>query len=130
MIPYEINVATKYYFHGRTLENDVYPNIFTGINVIVVLLTLPVINFIVIPCAPKLTIRSRIAIGLILYLIGNVTTVIIHSAALVHKPQGYITVPQLGCLLAPVAIFAVAEVFTVVSGIVYTHTCNVYALLP
>ena len=96
-----------------------YPFILYVINSFIILLSLPVINFCVIPIFPKLTIRARIGVGVALYCIGNITVVIIHAAALTTGEEN-VKKPQLWCLLVPIAILAVAEVFTMVSG----ETCT------
>ena len=114
----EIKKTMKHFYPNEFLELDFYPNIFFGVNAIFVLLSLPIVNFIVIPCAPKLTIRARIAIGMVLYLAGDIAAIIIHSADLVHNPHGNVTRTQLICLLVPIAIFAIAEALTIVSGII------------
>ena len=92
-----------------------YPFILYVINSFVVLLSLPVINFCVIPIFPKLTIRARIGVGVALYCIGNITVVIIHAAALTTGEENVKKV-EFWCLLLPTAVFAVAEVLTVVSS--------------
>ena len=116
MTAYEITQTMIRIYPNNYFETELYPNIFFGVNGVFVLLALPIMNFIVIPFAPKLTIRARIGIGLVLYLIGSIVAVIIHSSDLVNNAHGHITVAELGCLLLPIAIFAVAEVLTIVSG--------------
>ena len=101
------------HYSNHALSTDLYPNIYYAINSLCVMLALPIMNFIVIPFAPKLTIRARIGIGMVLYLIGSIVAVIIHSVHL-----GEITKYQALCLLLTVAIYAVAEVLTVVSGMI------------
>ena len=118
---------------SKYLKADLYPNLYWGVNSPLVLIVLPVVNFLVIPCFPKLTIRARIGIGLLLYLVGNIAMVVIHAAPL--ATHATVTGVQLGCMLIPVTIFAIAEVLTVVSGInlhtVYTnpHTTCVHNIM-
>ena len=91
-----------------------YPFVYYAVNSVFVLLSLPVINFCLIPFFPKLTIRLRIGMGLAFYFTGNVSVVVIHSAGLGYSDD--ITKVQLWCLLLPVVVFAVAEVLTIVSS--------------
>ena len=112
---YEVNITlTEEHPHGKILMDCVYPNAFTTLNSLFVLLSIPGINFCVIPCFPKLTIRVRIGIGLLLYCVGMVIIISIHA----FSPNSYRQVrhSEIWCLLLPIIIFSVAETLTVVSG--------------
>ena len=85
-------------------------------NSIAILLFLPLVNFILIPCFPKLSIRARIGIGIALYCIGSVAVVIIHAVPLASGKDGTISNVQLGCVFIPTVIFGMAEGMTLVSG--------------
>ena len=76
------------------------------------------VNFLVIPCFPKLTIRARIGIGLLLYLVGNIAVVAIHAVPLATSGEhSTVSDAQLGSLLIPMVVFALAEILTTVSGL-------------
>ena len=90
-----------------------------GVNNILVILILPVVNFIVIPCFPKLTIRARMGIGLALYCTGSLTVVATHAVPFLQN-RDKVSGHELGWLAIPMLIFALAEVLTTVSGIAVT----------
>ena len=83
-------------------------------------------NFLVIPCFPKLTIRARIGIGLVLYCIGSLMVVAIHAVPLASYTESSVSDAQLGCLLIPMVAFALAEILTVVSGLFSSITMATY----
>ena len=102
------------YYPNHFLEvNNFYSNLYPTLGIAFVLLSLPIVNYCLIPCFPRITIRARIGVGLVLYCIGNVAVVIIHAS---EDWNGHITKTQLFFLLLPMAIFGFAEVLTIVSG--------------
>ena len=104
-------------YKASYLENDLFPNLYWGVNITAILFILPAVNFLVIPCCPKLTIRSRIGIGLVLYCIAGVSLLIIHAVPLVHgSGNSKVSATQLAFILIPALIIALAEVLTTVSG--------------
>ena len=110
-------MALEHWYPSHQLNVDVYPNIYWAVNTITIILTVPLVNFLFIPCFPKLTIRARIGIGLVLYCIGSVVLMIIHGIPLASEDQhSIVSRAQLVCLLIPASIVALAEVFTVISG--------------
>ena len=116
IISFETNKTLAIYYPNEFLEDNFYPNINFAVNALFVLLSLPIINYVIIPCFPKLTIRARIGVGLTLYCIGNIAVVAIHTAALVHNHWRQVSKIQLFCLLLPMIIFAVAEALMSVSS--------------
>ena len=116
MLTYETNRSLAEYYPNRFLEvNNFYSNLYLTLNIVFVLLSLPVVNYWLIPCFPKITIRARIGAGLVLYCIGNVAVVTIHATACGQDWNGHITKTQLFSLLLPMAIFGFAEALTIVS---------------
>ena len=88
-------------------------------------------NFLAIPCFPKLTIRARIGIGLVLYCIGSVVVVIIHAVPLaISSNNGLVSNAQLAFLLIPMLIFALGEVLSAVSGTNTYCYPNDYNIVP
>ena len=65
-----------------------------------------------------MTIRTRIGIGLFLYSVGSAVVVTIHAVPLASDKHSTVSNIQLICLLIPMVIFALAEVLTVVSGLI------------
>ena len=116
ILSFEANKTLAIYYPNAFLKVNFYPNIYYAVSVLLVLLSLPIINYVIIPCFPKLTIRARIGVGLTLYCIGNIAVVAIHTAALVHNHWRQVSKIQLFCLLLPMIIFAVAESLTVVAS--------------
>ena len=117
MLTYETNSSLAEYYPNPFLENNnLYPNVYRTLNVVVVLLSLPIVNYCLIPCFPKITIRARIGAGLVIYCIGNIAVVIIHAVACGQDWNGAVTKNQLFYLSLPVAIFGFAEVITNVSS--------------
>ena len=115
LISHETTLALELWYHSD--QNVIYPNIYFAVNNITIILTIPLVNFLFIPCFPKLTIRARIGIGLVIYCIGSVVLVIIHAVPLASEGQhSIVSRAQLACLLIPTSIIALAEVFTVISG--------------
>ncbi|CAI8024642.1 Protein NRT1/ PTR FAMILY 5.8 [Geodia barretti] len=114
-------MALEYWHPNQKLNIDMYPSVYWGVNSITILLFLPVVNFLVIPSFPKLTIRARIGIGLVLYCIGSVVVLIIHAVPLANHKQGTISNVQLGCIFIPIVIFAMAEVTTLVSVLEFIY---------
>lgn len=102
----------KYLPNSFLVTNHLYSNLYPTLNIIFVFLSLPIVNFFLIPYFPKITIRARIGAGLVLYCIGNVIVVIIHA---VKNWNGQVTESQFYSLLLPTAIFGFAEVLTNVS---------------
>ena len=120
----ETNRTLTAFYPHKFLQIDLYPSIYFGANSLLVLVILPVVNFLVIPGLPKLTIRARIGIGLVLYCIGNIAVVTIHAVPLASNLHSRVSNVQLFCLLIPVSIFALAEVLSIVSGLtvpIYNH---------
>ena len=116
MLANETNSSLVEYYPNSFLENNnLYSNVYRTLNVLFVLLSLPIVNYCLIPCFPKITIRARIGAGLVIYCIGNVVVVIIHVVACGQDWNGAITKNQLFYLLLPMAIFGFAEVLTNVS---------------
>jgi dipeptide/tripeptide permease len=106
------------------LEIDLYPNLYWGVNVAAILFILPVVNFLVIPSFPKLTIRARIGIGLVLYCIAGLCVVVIHAVPLAQHAThqtSEVSGIQLAFLLVPVLIIALAEVLTIVSVLEFIY---------
>ena len=64
-----------------------------------------------------MTIRTRIAIGLVLYSIGSAVVVTIHAVPLAYDKQSTVSNTQIICLIIPMVFFALAEVLTIVSGL-------------
>ena len=122
ILSFEANRTLAEYYPNAFLEDNFYPNINFAVNALFILLSLPVINYVIIPCFPKLTIRARIGVGLTLYCIGNIAVVAIHAAALVHNHWRQVSEIQLFCLLLPTIIFAVAESLTIVASNKCTNT--------
>lgn len=116
ILSYEANKTLAEYYPNTFLEVNFYPNIYFALNALLILFCLPIINYVIIPCFPKLTIRARIGIGLTLYCIGNIALIAIHIAGLVHNHWKQVSKVQLFCLLLPTIIFAVAESLTSVSS--------------
>ena len=117
VISHETTLALDYWYPSYELNTDIYPNIYWAVNTITIILTIPVVNFLFIPCFPKLTIRARIGIGLVLYTVASVVLMIIHGIPLASEGQhSIVSRAQLVCLLIPASIVALAEVFTVISG--------------
>ena len=113
MLTYETNSSLAEYYPNHFLEiNNIYTNLYPTLNIVFVLLSLPIVNYCLIPCFPKITIRARIGAGLVIYCIGNVVVVTIHA---VQNWNGSVTKNQLFSLLLPMAIFGFAEVLTNVS---------------
>ena len=118
ILPYEANTALELLHPHDFLQFDLYPNLYFGIKSVLILLILPVLNFIIVPSFPKLTIRARIGIGLLLYLIGDLAVVLIHSVPLATNGlASTVSDDQLWCLLIPMVFFALAESLSFVSGL-------------
>ena len=130
LISQEASLTLNKMHHSVYLEINLYNNACWAVNIFAILLALPVVNFLVIPSFPKLTIRARIGIGLVLYCIGSVAVVLIHAVPLSGSPQSEVSGVQLAFLIVPVLIFAVAEVLTSVSGKshVYSFSISHYLL--
>ena len=116
MLTYETNSSLTEYYPNRFLEiNNIYSNLYPTLNIVFVLLSLPIVNYCLISCFPKITIRARIGAGLVIYCIGNVVVVIIHVVSCGQNWNGAVTKTQLFSLLLPMAILGFAEVLTNVS---------------
>ena len=114
MLAYETNNSLAEYYPNRFF--NLYSNVYHTVHVVFVLLCLPIVNYCLIPCFPKITIRARIGAGLVIYCVGNVVVVIIHVVTCGQDWNGAITKNQLFSLLLPVAIFGFAEALTGVSS--------------
>lgn len=75
-----------------------------------VLLFLPLANYCMVPCFPKVTLRVRIGIGLLLYCMS-------YGVAMAVEAVGKSGSQTELCLMGmAIIIYAIAEVFTIVSG--------------
>ncbi|CAI8051370.1 Solute carrier family 15 member 4, partial [Geodia barretti] len=124
LLSQEANQTLTQLYNSSSLEIDLYPNTYWGVNVTAILFILPVVNFLVIPSLPKLTIRARIGIGLVLYCIAGLCVVVIHAVPLAQHTthqRSEVSGIQLAFLLIPVLIIALAEVLTTVSVLEFIY---------
>ena len=87
------------------------PNIFAFINTVTVFLTLPLVNNILIPCAPSLRIKEKVGIGMAIAIVAVV------SGAYLEWVGADLDPPKKGMLLVITAVLiSVQEAFTFVSS--------------
>ena len=112
MLSHEANssFSTRFYNHHSFLSRF-YTNIYMMANAAIIMISLPIINYGLIPCLPSLSIRARMGGGLGLYTLGNFIVVIIH----VCFPDSRAFANHLSLFLPPTVINALAEVMTIVS---------------
>lgn len=116
MLTYEANSSlVQNYPRSFLVVNNLHSNLYPTLNILFVFLSLPIVNFFLVPYFPKITIRARIGAGLVLYCIGCVIVVVIHAVPCGRKWNGLVTMTELYALLIPTAIFGFAEVLTNVS---------------
>ena len=131
MFSYETNNTLAILFPANMhpfLTTDFFPNAFMMVNAGLVLLSIPIINYCLVPCLPKLTIRARLGMGLALYCVGSVTIIVIHAVNV--RDNVNITAVQFYFLILPTAIYSFAESLTIVAseGQRYLVKTNVFGL--
>ena len=117
MFSYETNNTLAILFPANMhpfLATDFFPNAFMMVNAGLVLLSIPIINYCLVPCLPKLTIRARLGMGLALYCVGSVTIIVIHAVNV--RDNVNITAVQFYFLILPTAIYSFAESLTIVAS--------------
>ena len=90
------------------------PNLFFFINTIIGILILPLFNHIFIPSTPSLTMRGRIAIGMVINIAAILSAIGIESGIKYNHDIGPLQV--LGLYILPTILITLPEVFTTMSG--------------
>ena len=112
MLSYRLNHTLSVALAARpVLAKAVAPNIFTFINTVSIFLTLPLVNNILIPCAPSLRIKEKVGIGMAIAIVAVV------SGAYLEWVGADLDPPKKGMLLVITAVLiSVQEAFTFVSS--------------
>ena len=117
MLSHETNGTLAILFPADPfLVTDFFPNAFMMVNAGLVLLSIPIINYCLVPCLPKLTIRARLGMGLALYCVGSVTIIVIHAVNVRDEFNTTAVKVQLYFFILPTAIYSFAESLTIVSS--------------
>ena len=119
MFSYETNNTLAILFPANMhpfLATDFFPNAYMMVNAGLVLLSIPIINYCLVPCLPKLTIRARLGMGLALYCVGSVTIIVIHAVNVRDEFNTTAVKVQFYFLILPIAIYSFAESLTIVSS--------------
>ena len=100
------------------LQMAIFPNVYMYVNAVTITLFLPLVNHILVPCIPSMTIREKIGIGMAITIVG-----VSVSAYLEWTVHDLNIKPLYSALLLmiPTILLAIQEVFSAVSG-----KCNFY----
>ena len=112
MLSHEANSSfSKHFSNHHSFLSLFYTNIYMMANAAFIMMSLPIINYGLIPCLPSVSIRARMGAGLGLYTLGSFIVVIIH----VCFPDSRSFANHLSLFIPPTVINALAEVMTIVS---------------
>ena len=102
MLSYEIGNLFK---HVTQINTELFFNVFTLCNILTIMLFLPILNHLIIPCFPTLSMKARVGFGVALNTFAVVVAAIVEGC--VHKESFE---RQLLWLLLPSTLLAIAEV--------------------
>ena len=89
-----------------------FPNIFSLWNTVTIMLALPVVNFVVLPCTPLSNMRERIGFGMTFILLSAVLMAYLEWGMLPLVPPGH----QYLCLVLPAVCLSLGEIMLFVTG--------------
>ena len=128
MLTYRINAtlfeaATNSSRSGFHYMNSISSNLFITVNALVGLLLVPLVNHILIPCVPSLSMRGRMAVGMVIHILSIISAASIEACAQSLSPLH----TELWFIL-PVVLITIPEILTTMSGIcacisVVTESC-------
>lgn len=122
MLTYRINAtffeATKNSSGFHYNMNFISSNLFITVNCLVGLLIVPLVNHILIPCVPSLSMRGRMAIGMAILILSIISAASIEACAQSLSPLH----TELWFIL-PVVLITIPEILTAMSGI---HTACIH----
>lgn len=121
MLTYRINAT---FFEATTNSSGFYynmhsisSNLFFTVNGLVGLLLVPLVNHILIPCVPSLSMRGRMAIGMVIHILSIIAAASIEACVQSLSPLH----TELWFIL-PVVLITIPEILTTMSGI-YIYIC-------
>ena len=112
MLSYRLNETLSASIDNPNLHTILFPNLYGLLNTMTIVLALPLVSHILVPCVPSMTMRERIGIGM------AISTVALGCAAYLEWAVADVTpLHQALWFILPSIILSVQEAFTVVSGI-------------
>ena len=121
MLTYRINAT---FFEATSNSSGFYnnthfisSNLFLTVNALVGLLFVPLVNHILIPCVPSLSMRGRMAVGMAIHILSII------SAASIEACVRSLHITPLHTelwFILPVVLITIPEILTTMSG-VYLH---------
>lgn len=107
MLAYQVGTVYK-------VQLSLLPNVFTLWNVTTILLVLPILNFVIIPCTPSSTMRERIGFGVAFITLSSVVAAYLEWCVLPNVSSQH----QFLWLLLPTVCVSVGEVLLFVPGLI------------
>lgn len=99
--------------HDSELSHIFIPNVYPILNTVSMIVFLPIVNHVLVPCIPSMTIRSKMTIGLVIAVlslaIGALLEYTMSNKSPLHKALWFII---------PSILLTLPEVFVFVSGII------------
>ena len=118
MLTYRINATfLEATTNSSGFVHSISSNLFLTVNNLVGLLSVPLVNHILIPCVPSLSMRGRMAVGMAI----NILSII--SAACIEVCVRSLHITPLHTelwFILPVVLITIPEILTAMSG-VYLH---------
>ena len=98
-------------YNVHYLQNMVFPNVYLFLNTMTIILALPLVNHILVPCVPSMTIRERIGIGMTIHFVALGCAAYLEWAVADATP-----LHQALWFILPAVLLSVQETFTDVSS--------------
>ena len=98
-------------YNVHYLQNMVFPNVYLFLNTVTIILTLPLVNHLLVPCVTSMTIRERMGIGMAINFVALGCAAylewVVADATQLHQALWFIL---------PSVLLSVQEVFTDISS--------------
>ena len=111
MLSYRLNYTLSVSIADPLKARALLPNIFNFVNTLTVALIVPIVNHILVPCIPSMTIKEKIGIGMAISIVGVVFGAYLEWAVADKKP-----LYKALFFIIPSVILSIQETFAIVSG--------------
>ena len=112
MLSYRLNETLSMSIDNPNMQTILFPNVYSLLNTMTIILALPLVNHILVPCVPSMTMRERMGIGM------AISTVALGCAAYLEWAVADATpLHQALWFILPSIILSVQETLTIVPGI-------------
>ena len=118
MLSNELNTLFGEIFKDVTnprLHSYVFPSLYPTFDAVMVLLYLPLLNHLVLPCCPYTSMKQRLGIGVAVNIIASVAAALLQWLT-EHLPSRLSLEHKLVYLLIPLALLALTELLIFVTG--------------